>query len=274
MPDLLPPLLLSLLRPVRGARRGVRPPPLSPPMGLPGWMVFDPVAGVQSGYILASDASERRLYIYRTVSLRGQGATEVLACATRRGGIGATRFEGGGRAHTLHTASFPGLDVVDVCGVGTTPESQAVAAVGLDGTLVLFRDVLTDRKPQTVRFRMIEGVAYRLLSCRGHLFLLTSKAVYVLLDLAGGFLAGQSVQAAATVAFSLPVKAVDMNLCGDRYLLVVTADNEVLRFDIPVIESSAPADLEDGERRPFDPTALDPVWERRGVEQEARLLHT
>ena len=35
-------------------------------------------------------------------------------------------------------------------------------ALGKDGTIVFFRDVLQDRRPVTIRFDDIRGVAYRL----------------------------------------------------------------------------------------------------------------
>ena len=41
-----------------------------------------------------------------------------------------------------------------------------VAAAAKDGSLVLFNDILTERNPQTVKFKGVQGTVYRLLMPR------------------------------------------------------------------------------------------------------------
>src|SRR5262249_36154075 len=151
---------------------------------------------------------------------------EVIACATRSGGVAATFFppkENG----QISSSSLPGLDIVDVCPLG---RELAVGAVAKDCTLGLFRDVLHDHPAFSFKFDNIKGTAYRLLRSQGHLFLLTSSSIYILEGLARRFLEGKTVERPMRIP-RIPVEAVDMNLADDRWLLVVTADN-VLRIDI------------------------------------------
>ena len=68
---------------------------------------------------------------------------------------------------------------MDICAIGGAG-SLAVAAVARTGTLILLRDVFLDKHPLTMKFDNVKGTAYRLLSCRGHLLLLTNRAMYVL----------------------------------------------------------------------------------------------
>ena len=79
------------------------------------------------------------------------------------------------------------LDIIDTCSL---ENSLAVAALGKDGTILVFRDILKDRKPHLTKFKTIHGTAYRILHSRGHLFVLTSKGFYVLANLASSILAG------------------------------------------------------------------------------------
>jgi hypothetical protein len=193
---------------------------------------------------------------------------EVIACAARRGGVGAMEFRGEEQRQTLSTLGFAGLDVVDVCPLGFDAPSRGAAAVGKDGTIILFRDVLRDRSPGTVRYGTIEGVAYRLLSARGYLFLLTSAGLYVIEGLIDHFLKGRS-EHPVTPVLVVPMEAVDIYPGGDRWVLIVMPDG-VLRLDVDLLEHITPATLSRGEIRELRPTPMSPAWSRKELPQSSR----
>jgi hypothetical protein len=239
------------------------------PLGVAGLLLLKPERHsdrVADPYGMA----DQGIYFYRASALPNPSGSEVLVFAIRRNGIGIMPFSGTIEKHDMTTAHFKNLDIVDVCPLEVGSGSGAFASIGIDGTLILFRDPLTDSSPSTIKFKMVQGTVYGLASCRGHVFVLTSKALYVLADLAGRFLRGESVKGVATQILTVPTEGVDLGLSGDKYLLAVTADN-VLRFDIDSIERSIPVDAASDSP---DPVAipLQPLWERRGMSQETRAL--
>src|SRR5207249_1396785 len=119
-----------------------------------------------------SNSDKQTLNFCRVLALPGEKGTDLIVCAGRRGGIGFTPFQEGTRNLTLNTIKFDALDMVDVCSIGTPDKPLAVAAVGRDGSLVLFRDIVNDKKPQTVKFNGVKGIVYRVLSVRGDIYLL------------------------------------------------------------------------------------------------------
>jgi hypothetical protein len=208
------------------------------------------------------------LYAYRVICLRSAGGAEVLACAARLTGVGAVPFSGSAQTRTMRTVTFNNLDVVDVCPLRPGEHSLAVAALGRDGSVVLFRDVLTDKEPVPFKYSPIEGVAYRILSCRGDVFVLTSKGLYVLAQLADHYLAGEPVGTFTTPIIALPVEGVDANLCGEEWLLVVTPD-EVRRYDVRLMHDSVPRSVSEGEVKEFPATPLSLVGQWREAPQES-----
>ena len=219
--------------------------------------------------VTVSRATHQTFDYYKVVSLHSYGQPEVLACAARFGGVVGTELVQEDGRGQISSMTFPGLDVVDICSLGTGVIPPAVAAVGRNGTLVLLRDVLHDRSPLTMRFEDIPGVAYRVFSAQGSLLLLTSTGLYVLAGLAQRFLAGEPVERTPTPARGIPLEAVDANLCGERWLLVVMPDG-ALRFDLNLLISNLPARAALEEERPVNPTLIQPRWELR--EEAANLL--
>jgi hypothetical protein len=119
---------------------------------------------------------EGGLYAYRVTGLLSESGIEVLACAARTGGVVAGEFTGSQPTYRMRTATHSGLDVIDICPLLSGSKSLAVGALGRDGTIVLFHDVLTDEKPVTVKFKKVQGTAYRLLSHGGELYSARSDA--------------------------------------------------------------------------------------------------
>jgi len=167
----------------------------------------------------------------------------------------------------MSAISFDNLDVVDVCAIGQPGTSRAVAAIGKDGTLILMRDVLQDQKPLTLKYEVVTGVAYRLFSCRGDLFLLTSDGLYVLARLAESFLKGPFPGNVTTPVLPLAMEAVDANLYLDKWLLVVMPD-EVRMYDVGLIHENTPDNISNGEFQERQPKVLTPNWKQCSTKQE------
>ena len=165
---------------------------------------------------------------YETVRVPVAGR-DIVACAARLGGVIGIELSTPSHVRPVFSLSRQGLDVVDVSALGGG--SRAVAAVGRDGTIVLSRNVLSDASPVTVKLPFIQGIAYRLLHTHGDLILLTSKALYALPGLAARFLAGEDVEHRMTAGKCWPMEAVDANLAGNRWLLIVLVDG-VVRIDL------------------------------------------
>src|SRR5262249_48942599 len=70
-------------------------------------------------------------YFYRVVTLSSIGHPETLACATRQGGIAALAVPGPDTKPVISSSAYPGLDIVDVCSLGSGTSAPGVCAVGM-----------------------------------------------------------------------------------------------------------------------------------------------
>jgi hypothetical protein len=210
---------------------------------------------------VAHTAGDASLYIYRVACLGPSGGKEVLVSAARLGGIVAGEFSGSQETHTMNTVAFKNFDAVDISPLCPGTESLALAALSRDGSLVLFQDVLTDRKPKTFKFNSVQGVAYRVLGCQGDVYVLTSRGMYVLAKLGSRFIAGEPMERITTPVLPLPMQPIDMNLAWGRWLLVVQP-NEVRNFDVGLIHDLVPRSIGRGEVQELRPDilSLEPEW--------------
>jgi hypothetical protein len=238
------------------------------PLGRAGFLSCRPRTGAEQ-IVTVNSGPYEDAYFYRMISLQASDGQEIMASAARRGGVAAMEFGGEDQKHVLSTFTFNGLDVVDLCSLGRQTAPAAAAALGSDGTLILFRDVLRDRQPGTVRYQSVNGTAYRLLSARGYLFLLTSEALYVIAKLVDRFL--NAAEDTVTPVLVIPMEAVDAGLAGDRWLWIVMPDG-VLRLDIELLDHISPAGLERGELTDQVPTIITPEWRQHQVEQTSRAF--
>ena len=236
------------------------------PLGRTGIMMLQP-GSTPSDPVGLLTSDRPGLYFYRVLALQGDGGKDLLISACRLGGLGITGMRWGQKMYNMRIATFPGLDVIDVCAIGSDPRSPAVAALGRDGTLILTRNALHDQSPVTMKFETLKGTAYRLL-CRGeHLFVLTSRGLYGLMKLAGRLVAGMPQEGFETQILVAPMEALDANLVRDRWLLVITPD-EVRKFDMDLIERSDPEELI---REPLR-GVLSPDWKIYEVSQTSKEL--
>ena len=237
------------------------------PLGQSGLMVVKPqLAGKPTSTV--SSATEGNPYFYSAIGLRTPLGREVLVCATRRDGVATMEFAGESGTHSLNTINSEGLDVVDVCALDGGAGSLAAAALGADGTLVMFRDVTTDKKPVTLKFSTVEGKAYQLLSGAGDMYLLTSKGLYVLGKLATRFLEGESIERLTTPVLALPMEAVDANLYNDDWLLVVMPE-EVRKYDLGLMRKGTSEYISHGQIRELQPMTISPTWRQKELTQHS-----
>jgi hypothetical protein len=242
------------------------------PLGRTGIMVLRTDSGAGDPVAVMTPGKDG-MYFYRLQVQAGRNGRDLFLCANRQSGIGIAEVQWGQRDYKMRTATFQGLDVIDVCAVGGEPESPAVAAVGYDGTLILVRDALHDTNPVTMKYDTIEGTAYRVLSVQGHLFLLTSHALYGLMGLGERLLRGHIRDRSTTPIFVAPMDAVEANPVSDSELLVVMPD-EVRSYDVGSIARGTPDQLNNGEVREAMPIPLTPRWEIEAVSQSSRELVT
>jgi hypothetical protein len=248
------------------------------PLGQDGIMMFLPRFPAAEDMVAALTTDKEEMYFYRVLAQPGRNGKDLLLCAAHHGGIGITEVQWGDTTYNMRTATFPELDAVDVCFVGGSADAPSIAAIGRDGTLVLSRDVLHDRNPIAMKFASLQGRAYRLFSTRGHLYVLTSSAVYGLMHLGSRLMQGLPAGRFTTSIRVIPVEAVDASLIGERWLSVVTPD-EVLMYDLRILENMIPADSRDGEIRGEQMLltegtgeTLERAWQRHDVSGGAHQL--
>ena len=211
--------------------------------------------------------SSKNINWYRVIALPRTKGEEILICALRQGGIGTGTFNGNLEEFHMSGAWYDGLDVVDICPLDLQSSAVPFAALGRDGTLILVRDAHSLNGQLMVKHQPVKGTAYRILSSRGHIFVLTNDAVWILLHLAERFLRSEEIDGTTTQIIRVATEAVDANLPDPNYLIVVAAD-EVLRFDIDHFETAI-ATSANGESLDVVASSLAPKWERRRLVGEA-----
>ncbi len=239
------------------------------PLGRNGIMVVEPPYRSETPPTALGDTREA-LYVYRVIGLRSHSGKEAIVCAARTAGIAAGEYSGPKTTHTMRKAVFEGLDVIDVCPLDADGDSLAVAALSRDGSVILFRDVLADEKPLTMKFKSVQGTAYRVLSYRGELYVLTSRGVHVLGKLSARFLADELHDGVVTQILPVPMDAVDANL-AEHWLLVVLPD-EVRRFDADWIHDNVPADVANQETQDYRSAVIKQDWRLTDFNPTARPL--
>ncbi len=190
--------------------------------------------------VLLLEANHDGFYFYRTLVLTPSAGPSVLACAGRRGGVGITAYVAGQDHQQLDTVTFTGVDIVDLCPIGDTTHPLALAALGKDGSVILFRDALKDKQPLLLKYDLVSGTAYRLLACQGDLFVLTSTGLYGLLKVAERYLEGSLAGGDPTGIVRMAMEAADASLVRERWLMVVLPD-EVRNYDVELLRQQARA---------------------------------
>ena len=182
-------------------------------------------------------APKRDMYFYEIASLATAEGEQVLACALRTGGLAMARYKFGEGTH-FTTFKNGQQDFIDICSAGNPTLPSAAYALTKDGTIYPFHNVLTDHHPFPIRFPSIQGTAYRILASGDFVFVLTSRALHVIhrpvVNDSGLF---DDNRESRMLTFT--VEAVDMNLVGGRWLLVLLTDR-VERLDLELLAQTVP----------------------------------
>ena len=200
------------------------------------------------------------LNMYRVASLSATDGRQVVGIAARRGGV-AMGFYKPGNMLNLTGLELPTADFIDICSAGNSNFPSAAYALTRDGHILAFDDVMNGMKPVTLRYESMSGVAYRILSVGDFVFVLTSKALHVIHNLVD-YAPGSFRVNRRTKNTSFPLEAIDMNLVGQRWLLVLLPDR-VLRLDLHELAKDLASGFEEIVSEPTDIWANATFTERK-----------
>lgn len=248
------------------------------PRGGAGLLLFDPLpGGLYHQRAIRTQADD--VYFYRVVSLGTTGAGEDLfACAARESGVLVVRLAPGRGAGPItayrgrESPRIDAWDIIDICPIDSAGHPFALAGLGIDNSLHLFRDISGGPGPVTLEFPELEGTGYSVFSAQGHIFILTSKALYLLQGLADRFLRDEKLIVPSRLR-SLDMDAVDGTLAYGKTLLIVLADSvlciEVGAFARDEEERESPTDRNGTEVSPREFESMPAIgsdpWELTSV---------
>jgi len=190
------------------------------PLGKNGLLAMEPLEGKLRTW-KSIGINSKRLYFYKVENLLSTAGGIIHACAVRRDGLATVVDNGTTGYSSLRT--FPDSDIIDVCSTGYSELPLSAIALGIDRSLHFVRNVLHDRKPQTLKFNGWCGTAYRVFRAQSHVIMLTSERLYVMKDLASRFSSGQRIDLPTTTV-EISIEAVDATIAFGRWLLIVLPD--------------------------------------------------
>ena len=233
------------------------------PLGMNGLLIVKPDPDANSKHEMTVTTGMNNLYFYRMAVLRDTAGTEVLIFANRKNGVGVSPFHGAQKGGNIRSMRYEGLDVVDVCAVSTG--SLSAVAISSRGEVLWLKDASKRDKPLVMRLPSVEGQVYRVLATTRHLFVLSSKALYVWIDLVGSVLRNENFSR-QSVPYVVRIEAVDMSLLNDDTLMLVMGTNSIKGFKIADIignsvNMSRISQLED----------FTPRWVSEDVEQSQKV---
>ncbi len=216
---------------------------------------------------------EGGLYFYRTAALHDEAGNETLVFANRKNGVGLSLFKGGGIRHHVFAMSFEGIDVVDVCAV--MPNSLSAFAITKNAELLWIRDTSKRDDPTVIKLTGINGPVYKVLATQDHLFVLSSKGLYIWVNLVAHIRAdtfvGQNM-----MRLERPIEAIDMSLIDNKVLLLVMGENSITSIDIAALGNQpvgqvfirSEPDVRFNTQRDAGLVEMSPAWQSSEVEQD------
>ncbi len=224
--------------------------------------------------LLTGVSADEKSYAYRVLALPGTSGRDLIVCAGRSGGISFGEWSLTQAEITMRAISFAGLDVVDVCSIGNRKHPRAIAALCKDGAIVLSEDISGDQNPSLINYASLRGTAYRVVQCRGHLFVLTTSGVFGLWNLADKFVNGTLGRKEEILILAMQLEATDINVVMDRYLMIVMLEG-VGRVDISLLQSPEKKPQAKDKNGSFSKDRgelSNPVWKSRGVSQVSKEI--
>ncbi len=219
-----------------GAHRIVATPRgrLLAPMGNAGLLFLD--CEQLSSDPVGVDLVDEKACNYQKVIFLGElDGNEIVAGAARTDGLVRITVESADR-HRVVSLNAPRVDLVDVCQLRSADWPFAIAALDVDRSLVLVRDImaLSDRSPVRVKLQGLHGTPCSVFHALGHILVSTTKELAVYADLSARFLAGDPLEV-PTVVYYLAMEGGRAYIAGDRQLMVVLEEgvrvSEILPID-------------------------------------------
>jgi hypothetical protein len=193
------------------------------------------------------------LDFYKIIRLGEFDQADHFVCAVRENGLLTLRLSDGDAIEGMGSIGFPGLDLVDVCGLRSPERPFGVAGLGIDGTILLMHNVQEATRPQALRLAATSGTPYTILCVDGHLLVLTSTALIFAPDLITRFLAGEPLSGGRSARI-FPMQAVDAYLVCDRLVLILPDCVESMPIDqLPRRNTASPSEM--------IREIIDPPWE-------------
>ncbi|HTU27094.1 MAG TPA: hypothetical protein VMF30_16930 [Pirellulales bacterium] len=202
-------------------------------LGMKGLLLVHPEGGDQQT-MYVTDAQADDLYFYRLAALSDASGKEALVFANRRGGVGVSEFLGVAGQQHVHTMTFKGLDVVDVCAVAH--DSLSAVAISSGAEILWIKDASRQEDPVAMKLQGVGGTIYRVQATPQHLFVLSSDGVYAWEQLIPRLTDGDG-PVSTDAPLVLPAEAIDMSVYGNERLLLVMAKNTVMQADIRALFS-------------------------------------
>jgi hypothetical protein len=226
------------------------------PSGVQGLLCIDQL-GTDQPRAWTDHAREAPLNYYSLRSLGHAAGKEVLACAARTDGLLTIQFDKDHTQTPITGLSAPDVDFLDVCSLGSVTSPFAVAALCADRSLVFVRDILTEDRPQTLRFDGFQGTPYSISSAQGHLFILTSHHITVIPNLAAQYLAGERLDQPIHYR-QRSVQADDAFIIHEKELVILTDDGVALFEVTELLEGNVePTSVIQAHESPFQNERLD-----------------
>ncbi len=199
------------------------------PIGTDGLLLLDPKLDRSEDRlprIIRFD--DRRINYHKIADVAREISGRTFACASRRDGLVGLHLTGGRIDRPLINHRSHREDIVDVCGLMDPNHPRGVVCIGRNRGIHVFRDVLADRPPRSIRFESFEGNAYSIASLQGHLFVLTDAALYVLPDIAARLLREEPIDRIVKTCTVVTDASEAFAIGLDRLLLL--EDNGVLEY--------------------------------------------
>lgn len=169
-------------------------------------------------------------YCYEVASLGTTADGELLISAARREGFTTLEISHDWKSASLRGLRLPGADVISVCSLHSEQHPFAAAALGIDQSILLTRDVLASRPVSLLPMPNALGKAYKILSARDHLIVLTSRSLLIYPGLVSFYLDNDGLGPSLAV-YDIPLKAVDAYVVDDLLLVELPDGIGRLRLD-------------------------------------------
>jgi hypothetical protein len=190
------------------------------PLGVNG-LLRVPEVGDSETRFLVNTFPDKSANLYQLALLHGDGTRDFIGSAARKDGIYTFELNSevdGGRPGSSVYYKSPGLDIVSVCSLDAPDWPNSLASVAGDGSIHLFRDIRAREEPASFRIDEMLGWPYTILHAKGHLFVLTSRAIYACPNLAAHFLDGNLDHNWERVK-KIELRAVDLYVAGEEILI-------------------------------------------------------